>query len=205
MSRQLKHILGAMVILLTLGVGYVAKFGLYPQFFDIAWDEEVQLHDGRVIVVHVTRTFERTSLIYRWRALDRDTSISFDSNSSLGRIVRVFKNYDVNLIDELDGNWYFGLSVTTGIPPQKLVDAAYPVLILQKDGREKMASSWVDIPDFPRQNVMPVTPSPEGISKFAGSLLTWQTKMNHWNHNQRAAGDNGAIIQRNTFNLEQSK
>jgi hypothetical protein len=31
----------------------------YDQYFDIEWDEEVQLHGGRVIVVHVKNTYER--------------------------------------------------------------------------------------------------------------------------------------------------
>lgn len=31
----------------------------YERFFDIEWDEEVLLHDGRVIVVHVKNTYER--------------------------------------------------------------------------------------------------------------------------------------------------
>ena len=31
----------------------------YDQFFDIEWDEEVLLHDGRVIWVHVKNTYER--------------------------------------------------------------------------------------------------------------------------------------------------
>ena len=32
---------------------------IYDQYFDIEWDEEVLLHDGRVIVVHVKNTYER--------------------------------------------------------------------------------------------------------------------------------------------------
>ena len=30
----------------------------YPQYFDVAWDEEVQLHDGSVIVVNFKFTHE---------------------------------------------------------------------------------------------------------------------------------------------------
>jgi hypothetical protein len=33
----------------------------YDRYFDIEWDEEVLLHDGRVIVVHVKNTYERQS------------------------------------------------------------------------------------------------------------------------------------------------
>ena len=109
------------------------------------------------------------------------------------------------MVEYREGNWYVGLQVTTGIPPKLLVNAAYPVLILEKDGAERSASSWADIPDFPRLNIMPVTPSPKGILPFANSLLTWQTKMGHWKLNPRAAGDDGLIIQRHTNHQGKTK
>jgi hypothetical protein len=31
---------------------------IWPREFDLEWDEEVQLHDGRVIVVHLKHTYE---------------------------------------------------------------------------------------------------------------------------------------------------
>lgn len=175
---------------------YISQNGIYPRYFDIEWDEEVQLHDGRVIVVHVKRTFERRSKFNRWLAYEKDTEISLNVGSRLGDLTRKFERYDVNMIEYLDGSWYFGLEVTTGIPPKRLVDPAYPVLILQSDGTERAAKSWADIPDFPRLNVLPVTPSPEGIAAFNNSFLTWQEKMEHWRKNPRAAGDDGVIIQR---------
>lgn len=198
MSIRSTQILGVLALVLVLAAVYVAKFGLYPRYFDIEWDEEVQLHDGRMIVVHVKRTFERRSTFDRWLAHDRDTEITFDTGLPLGKFHRKFERYDVKMIEHYNGNWYFNLGVTTGIPPKKLVDPAYPVLIVGRDGVERAAGSWDDIPDFPRQNIMPVTPSPEGISPFANSLLTWQTKMEHWKKNPRAAGDDGLIIQRHT-------
>lgn len=205
MKRSLMYVLGGLAIVAVLGVTKVVSFGFYPQFFDIEWDEEVQLHDGRMIVVHVKRTFERRSKFDRWLAHDRDTEISFDAGSPLGRFHRNFERYNVKMIEQRDGNWYFNLGVTTGIPPKKLVDPAYPVLILGRDGVERAARSWDDIPDFPRQNIMPVTPSPEGIAPFANTLLSWQTKMEHWRKNPRAAGDDGLIIQRHVNKQGETK
>ncbi|MFS2036832.1 hypothetical protein ACEN8I_22610 [Polaromonas sp. CT11-55] len=196
MKRGIKYALLGFIAIAVGGATYVLNFGLYPRFFDISWDEEVQLHDGQVIVVHVKRTFERRSRSDRWLAYDRDTEVTFDAGPPWGRISRNFERYDVNMIENRDGRWYFGLDVTTGFPPKTLIDRAYPVLILEKDGVERSAASWDDIPDFPRQNMMPVTPSPEGIAPFANSLLTWQVKMEHWKNNPRAAGDSGLIIQR---------
>lgn len=205
MTSHSKQVLGALVIVLVLAAGYVLKFGLYPRYFDIQWDEEVQLHDGRVIVVHVKRTFERRARFERWLGHNRDTEITFDAGPPWGKIRRNFERYDVNMIENHDGKWYFGLDVTTGIPPEKLVNSAYPVLIWEKDGTEHSAKSWDDIPNFPRQNIMPVTPSPEGILPFANSLLTWQTKMEHWKSNPRAAGDSGLIIQRHRIKQGEAK
>ena len=205
MKSGLKYTLGSLAVAVILGVIYVLNFGFYSRFFDIAWDEEVQLHDGRVIVVHVKRTFERRSLTDRWLGHDRDTEITFDAGPPWGKFSRNFQNYDVKMIEQKDGNWYVALRVTTGIPPKKLVDPAYPVLVFSKDGSERAAKSWDDIPDFPRQNIMPVTPSPEGISIFADTRLTWQTKMTHWQKNPRAAGDDGLIIQRHATKQGESR
>lgn len=41
------EIYGVLALVLVLAAVYVAKFGEYPRYFDIEWDEEVQLHDGR--------------------------------------------------------------------------------------------------------------------------------------------------------------
>lgn len=58
MKRGIRYTIGGLAIAAVLGLTYVLNFGLYPRYFDITWDEEVQLHDGRMIVVHVKRTFE---------------------------------------------------------------------------------------------------------------------------------------------------
>lgn len=194
-SRQA---VGISALVLVLAGSYVLNFGLYPRYFTIEWDEEVKLHDGRTLIVHVKRTFERRAMLQRWLAYDRDTEISFDAGPPLGKFKRKFDRYDVTMIEQQDDKLFIGLEVTTGIPPVALIDSAFPILIVAKDGSERPASSWADIPDFPRQNIMPVTPSPEGILPFSDSLLTWQTKMDHWKNHRRAAGDDGLIIQRHT-------
>ena len=59
MKSGIKYALGGLALAAVLGLIYVLNFGFYSRFFDIAWDEEVQLHDGRVILVHVKQTYER--------------------------------------------------------------------------------------------------------------------------------------------------
>lgn len=63
MNQPTRRIFWTLAILLVLAAGYVMKFGLYPRYFDIEWDEEVQLHDGRMILVHVKNTYERQSAL----------------------------------------------------------------------------------------------------------------------------------------------
>lgn len=198
MIQRPRRQLGLAALLLSFAIGYVFQFGLWPRYFDIEWDEEVQLHDGRIIVVHVKRSFERYKRLARWVGYERDTEITFDAGPPWGKYSRRFERYDVKMIEHRDGNWYLNLGVTTGIPPMRLVDPAYPILILDRNGTERPARSWDDVPDFPRQNVMPITPSPQGVLEFANSLLTWQQKIEHWNKYPRAAGDDGSIIQRHT-------
>jgi hypothetical protein len=178
---------------------------IYGQYFDIEWDEEVLLHDGRMIVVHVKRTFERRSRFDRWDGIYRDTEVTFDAGAPFGRYRRKFLRYQVNMIEAKNGFWYLALENTSGTPPEKIINPFLPILILAPDGTQHAATSRAEIPDFPRQNIMPLTPSPEGVLPFANSLLKWQVKMSHWENNQRAAGDNGLIIQRHMNTKGESK
>lgn len=113
MSRRLRTALSAGVCLVVLGVIYVMNFGLYPQYFDIAWDEEVQLHDGRVIVVHVKRTFERRGLrLARYDEINstfRRNEFVFDANEKAG-VVTFSTRMPVAYLGEIGGYWYAVIS-----------------------------------------------------------------------------------------------
>jgi hypothetical protein len=173
------------------------NFGLYPRYFSIAWNEEVRLHDGRTIDVHVSRKFERHGWrLKHWEGTYRDTEISFDAGQPLGRIAWQFERYQVNMIEFQGGKWYLALSDTSGTPTKRIVSQQIPILILSPDGSERAATSWDEVPDFPRQNVMPMTPSLDVVKQFDGTFLTWERKMGHWRQYPRAAGDNGQVIQR---------
>jgi hypothetical protein len=180
---------------------YVLTFGLFPRYFVMGWDEDVRLRDGRTIAVHIDRTFERSGLrLARWEGTYRDTEISFDAGEPLGKVKKRFDRYQVNMIETANGRWYIGLSDTSGSPPMRIVSEQIPVLILLPDRSEVAARSWDDVPDFPQQNVMPLTPSVEVARQFQGQHLAWEQKMAHWRQFPRAAGDNGKIIQRHTRN-----
>lgn len=90
---------------------YVWNFGLWPRNFDIAWDEEVQLHDGRVIVVHIKNTYRRLGFrLYQYDdAIATHGEIAFDSESKFGTIV-LRTGLGVPFIDLIDDQWYIVLS-----------------------------------------------------------------------------------------------
>lgn len=166
---------------------------VYGQYFDIEWDEEVLLHDGRMIVVHVKRTFERRSRLDHWEGIYRDTEISFDAGGTLGRFSRRFERYNVSLLHYKDGNWYLGLSVTTGTPPIELTTWEKSVLLLKPDGSLTAFARAALPPEFKSINIMPLTPSSEGVAKFHQKRLGLAEKRAHWIAFPRTAGDNPDI------------
>lgn len=166
---------------------------LYDQYFDIEWDEEVQLHDGRVIVVHVKRTFERVvggiAKFERWRGVHRDTEISFDAGGSIGRFTKKFQRYDIGFLHQKNGEWYLAMAVTTGSPPLILTSWEKSVLKLERDG-SLLPFARKDLPfEFKTINIMPVSPDSAGVSKFHNRLLRLNEKNLHWAQHPRSAGD----------------
>lgn len=81
---------------------------LWDKHFDLSWDEEIQLHDGRVIVVKVTHTYERLRReIGRYTsALPRDTEFSFDAGAPVGRVTQLFKGFHPMFLGWHEGTWY---------------------------------------------------------------------------------------------------
>lgn len=87
------------------------------RYFDLEWDEEVQLHDGRVIVVHLKHTYERieqgffTTVLsgfspYAGTILPRDTTLTFDAGGTTGKVTQLFKGFDPVFLGQHEGNWY---------------------------------------------------------------------------------------------------
>ena len=167
----------------------------YDRYFTIEWDEEVELHNGRIIIVHIKRTFERVgSMRYeRKNGSLRFTAIGFNAGGKIGYYQKEFSGYDVKYIHTSHGNWYISLA-GQGSSNLSLVKQLILVWIIESNGNEKAARSISEVPHFPKLNLMPITPSPEGVEKFNGKMLTIPVKMAHWKKFPRAAGDNGKII-----------
>ncbi len=145
----------------------------YGQFFDIEWDEEVLLHDGRVIWVHIKRTFERLGGVRsRWEGVHRDTEISFDAGGKIGRFTRKFERYAIDLLHNKGDFWYLGIWVSTGSPPVKLVTREKSILLLKPEA-DLEAIATADLPpEIKTFNLMPLTPDSAGIAKFHNKRLS---------------------------------
>ena len=82
---------------------------LWPRHFDLQWEEEVQLQDGRVIVVTRKTTYERigTSITqYGGQILTRDTTLTFDAGPPVGVVTQLFKGFFPLFLDQYEGTWY---------------------------------------------------------------------------------------------------
>ncbi len=195
MTPRHRQVLGVLAIGLVLAAGYVLKFGLYPREYDIQYDEEVQLHDGRIIVVHIKRVYRRKGLMlekfpkYPYRM---GMEFSFESGPAGKRFSHYFKKGSLGFLDQKDGKWYIGYGMDEGDPSAELGSRAiYPnVAILNPDGSITKPKSWDEVPsEITQVNIMPSTPDEQVMSKFNGTKLMLQTKMQHWVMNPIGAGD----------------
>ena len=75
MRNSRRKLMAAMLSPLLLGG---CKFSRY---FDVEWDEEVELFGGKIIIVHIKRGYERTSSIFDpdLRSIQRSVEITFDA------------------------------------------------------------------------------------------------------------------------------
>lgn len=166
----------------------------FSRYFDVEWDEEVELFGGKIIIVHIKRGYERTSSIFDpdLRSIQRSVEITFDAGGRIGVFKRKFDNYDVCYINKSGNNWYILLG-GIGFVRKRIVSQAIPILIIYQDGQEVPASSWMEVPYFSRENIMPPTPNAAGVLHFNGKLLTIAAKEAHWKKYPRGAGDGDLI------------
>jgi hypothetical protein len=85
----------------------------YDRFFDLEWDEEVQLHDGRVIVVHIKHRYMRIEqglTRYSGISIPIDSILTLDTGSSAGVVVQYFKGFHPIFLDQYEGIWYAALT-----------------------------------------------------------------------------------------------
>lgn len=95
-------------ITLCTAIPALCGFG-WDRFFELGWEEEVQLHDGRVIVVKIKQSYERlgTSLTrYGGRSITRDSTLTLDAGGSAGVVTQLFKGFRPIFLGQYEGTWY---------------------------------------------------------------------------------------------------
>ena len=104
--------------ILLAGLSFTLLTGFFwPRFFDLQWDEEVQLHDGRVIVARVKYTYERRSGLTLNRfdpSLFREATLTFDAGPSRGVVTQRFIHQRPMLLDTEGGDWFVVLQGRAG-------------------------------------------------------------------------------------------
>jgi len=184
LSPTLKIIAPILLLGSAVLVLYVWQLGWR---FDLAWDEEVQLHDQRIILVHIRRSYERSSWLSREGSVRLATAISFDAGPPLGRFSHQFAPEDVALIDQHQRVWYFVAAPGTG---QGQLERAPVFWTLHPGSSLRQAAQGEKLPEaFTRWNVMPATPDAATLAKFDGTRLALEPKMRHWAAHPRREGD----------------
>lgn len=112
-SSTLRWILGGVVFSVIVALAVLWRG--YPRLFELSWDEEVRLHDGRVAVVGRSIQYERLD---RWSRYDgtiprRETLRFVPEGESQPREVS-FPNLQLLVFDVYAGIHYLVLTGTTG-------------------------------------------------------------------------------------------
>ena len=187
-----RWVIGGLGIAAVLAGTYVARFGLYPRFYDIAWDEDVQLHDGRVVTVHIARHLERTGMrLERYPLHPRSLGMSFSFSTAQGAFRHKFARGTLHFLHEKDGKWYIGYLADPGDPSVEIGNTyLHPhIAVLNPDGGLHKPASWAEVPaEFTTANILPATPDAKAIAVFAGQHLTVAQKQAHWARNATGAG-----------------
>jgi hypothetical protein len=167
---------------------YVWQFGWQsPWRFELAWDEEVQLHDKRIIKVRIERSYERHSLLSRQDSTRLATRISFDAGPPVGHFSHQFAPDDVALIDQYQQVWYFVAAPAGG--GLREGEQAPAFWMLRPGQTLQQAARGDKVPQaFTRWNVMPATPDAAGLAKFDNTRLRLEQKMQHWAAHPRSDG-----------------
>ncbi len=98
--------------LVACGLTSPLVLGCTPQrWFTIGWDEQVQLLDGRVIVVKLQYKYQRLGSLLSFNryapSILRWTGLSFASDSPAANFSQGFERHRVNTLQPMDGHWYF--------------------------------------------------------------------------------------------------
>ncbi|MPM52314.1 hypothetical protein SDC9_99073 [bioreactor metagenome] len=165
----------------------------YHGWFDLEWDEEVQLPDERVIVVHLKHSFERFGGFfeglengfsrYGGRSIARDSELTLDPGNGIGRITQLFKGFHPIFLGQNGGQWYavlFGSYYyrSQEIPGQDWGEGGtYGQVAIQLIAERWTPISMSRLPaEFQIPNVMLLNGEAKELSAFNQKTVTLQDK-----------------------------
>lgn len=156
---------------------------IWGQYFELGWDEDVALLDGRVIQVHVTHTYERTSAWSRYgHAIHRNTELRFDAGGTTGTMTQLFMGFSPMFLDQYQGVWYAVLyggyrKGSREVPGQDWGDAdGGSQWALKLDAGKWKPISMRELPEpFQRPNIL-LLHGPDDEAELDGTRVTLRRK-----------------------------
>jgi hypothetical protein len=164
----------------------LSGFG-WDKHFDLSWEEEVLLHDGRVIVVKLKHTYERLYpglTRYGGTNLTRDTTLTFDAGGTTGVVTQLFKGFHPMFIGQYEGVWYAVLygdyyARSREIPGQDWgeLEGPYGQWAIKLVGGKWAPISMSNLPDaFQQPNMMMLYGEADEHAAFDGKRVTLSDK-----------------------------
>jgi hypothetical protein len=163
---------------------------LWDKYFDLTWEEEVQLHDGRIIVVKLKYTYERLQrgfTRYAGENIQRNSVITFDAGGSTGLVTQELKGGWPISLEQVDGSWHLLFYWNSGWSPSllgaktgdRIRTGTVSTLPYYREYRERNSMPFPSA-RFPQKFSGPIWLLPrDNLSEtvsFSGSLLTLQAK-----------------------------
>jgi hypothetical protein len=175
------------VLLLAVASAPLLNGCLYDRWFDLEWDEEVQLHDGRVIVVHLRHTYERIQqgfTRYGGTIMSRDTTLTFDAGGASGKVTQLFKGFDPLFIGQDRGAWYAVIYGNYYYKSQEIpgqdwgeLEGPYDQWAVKLAGKNFVPISMLELPaSFQEPNMLLLYGRAEEHAQFAGKTVTLTDK-----------------------------
>jgi hypothetical protein len=166
-------------------VFYVLNFGFYPKNLIMEWDEEVKLHDGRMIIVHRTSHFERRGLRlqrYPDNRLDFGfVSEKFSFEAGPSRVFsHTFVSGGLSFLHEVEGKWYVGYIGDQSQPSNRIGNSSTSprVAVLESGGELRKVAGWPDIPAvITDYNILRGGLPPSLLASFQGQILRHKEKV----------------------------
>lgn len=164
---------------------FAKTVGLYPRYFYLEWDEEVRLHDGRLIVVHLKRRYERLGkqfLPYS-SVVRRDTEFGFNPDNK-NYNVQLFRGFSPMFLGCYDNVWYMVLyggyySGSRNLPGQDWgeLEGPYGQWAVMFEGGRWRPISMTRLPSvFQEPNMLLTYGEVEELLGFDGGVISLEDK-----------------------------